>query len=165
MKICTLGFLFKGKKIILAKKKRKIGAGKWNGYGGGVEEEEDKFACLAREIKEECGVIVEKSKCDELGYIDFYFKDNQEWNQRVFIYRIDEFIGEPKETAEMGEPKEFDSDKIPYEEMLIGDEKFIPFVVQGKKFIGEIHFSEKNKELTKCVLVENFKENQEIKIK
>lgn len=166
MKIYTLGFLFRNGKIILAKKKRKIGVGKWNGYGGRVEEEEDKPECLVREITEECKVIVEKEKCKELGYIDFYFKDKDELNQRVYIYRIDEFLGEPKETEEMGRPEEFDTNKIPYSEMMVGDDKFIPFVVEGKKFRGEIYFSENGETLTRCVLVEiaNEKTN-EIKIK
>ena len=43
MILCTLGFLFKNGKIILAKKKRKFGVDKWNGYGGVVEENETKI--------------------------------------------------------------------------------------------------------------------------
>ncbi len=166
MKTYTLGFLFKENKIILAKKKRKFGVGKWNGYGGGIEEGEDKPTCFTREIEEECGLILEKDKCKELGYVDFHFKNKDESNQRVFIFRIDEFSGYPKETAEMGKPEEFDLDKIPFHEMTIGDDKFVPFVVEDKKFGGEIYFSENGDELLKCTVSEIKNENSnELKIK
>lgn len=154
MRTYTLGFLFKNGKIILAEKKRKIGVGKLNGYGGGVEEGEDKLECLAREIREECGVIVEKDKCKELGYVNFRFENKDELNQKVFVYRIDDFLGEPKETEEMGKPVEFNIDQIPYDEMMLGDDRFIPFVVEGKKFNGEVCFSENGEKLLKCVMVE-----------
>jgi 8-oxo-dGTP diphosphatase len=130
-----------------------------------MEEGEDKLECLVREIEEECGVIVEKGKCKELGYIDFYFKDNEKFNQRVFIYRIDEFSGEPEESEEVGKPKEFDVSKIPYAEMIVGDEKFMPFVIGNKKFKGEIHFSEKEGRLFRCVVTEIPDEKEKIKLK
>lgn len=166
MNTYTLGFLFKNKKIILAKKKRKIGVDKWNGYGGRVEENEDKIESLAREIEEECGAIIEKEKCKELGFVDFYFKGKDELNQRVYIYRIDGFSGEPKETEEMGKPEEFDFNKIPYNEMMKGDENFIPFVLANKKFKGEIHFSENGEKLINCIFIEIANEgDREIKLR
>lgn len=154
MTACTLGFLFKNDKIILAKKKRKIGAGKWNGYGGKIEENEDRLGCLMREIKGECGITVEKGQCKELGYVDFSFEENEELNQKVYIYRIDGFSGEPKESEEMGNPKEFNINEIPYDEMMVGDDKFMPFVIKSKKVNGEMLFSKDGKTLIKCILVE-----------
>ena len=151
-KTYTLGFLFRNGKIILAAKKRKIGVGKINGYGGRVEEGEDRVACLVREIVEECGVIVEKENCKELGYIDFHFEDKPDFNQRVYIYRIHEFFGDPKETEEMGPPEEFEVNEIPYDRMMVGDEKFVPLVVQNKKFKGEVHFSAGGEKLVSCVI-------------
>ncbi len=149
MKIYTLGFLFRNGKIILAEKKRKIGVGKLNGYGGRVEEGEDRAECLVREIIEECGVIVEKKNCQELGYIDFYF-DNTEIALKVYMYRIDSFTGEPMETEEMGAPEEFDINKLPYDRMMVGDDKFVPFIVEGKNFKGEVHSSEGGEKLVSC---------------
>ena len=150
-KIYTLGFLFRRGKIILAAKKRKIGIGKLNGYGGRVEEGEDRIQSLIREIFEECSVIAEKENCKELGYIDFYFQ-NAEGFLRVYVYRIDEFFGEPVETEEMGNPEEFDVNKIPYDKMMVGDDKFIPNVVENKKFKGEVHFSANGEKLVSCVI-------------
>lgn len=150
-KTYTLGFLFKNGKIILAAKKRKIGVGKLNGYGGRVEEGEDRIACLMREMHEECGVILERENCDELGYIDFYSQHN-DGPVRVYMYKIDDFLGDPKETEEMGKPEEFDINKIPYERMMPGDNKFVPLVIQGKKFKGEIRFSPDGEKIASFVL-------------
>ncbi len=168
MKTYTLGFLFKDGKIILAKKKRKIGMDKWNGYGGRQEEGEDLLTCLCRETAEECGVTIDKENIKELGLIDFYFDDNTEISQKVYIYRIDEFSGYPKKTDEMGEPEEFDGEKkkIPYEDMMLGDDKFIPFVLASKKFKGEVHYSENGEKMISCVLTEiRGENNNEIKLK
>ncbi len=131
-----------------------------------MEGEENLLECLLRETKVECEVVLQKEKCQELGYIDFYFKDNEGKNQRVYIYRIDEFFGEPKESEEMGEPKEFDITKIPYDEMMVGDDKYIPLVIEGKRFKGEIHLSENEEKLLRCSIseIKNEKSN-EIKLK
>jgi len=62
MKTYTLGFLFRNGKIILAEKKRKIGAGKLNGYGGEIEDGEDRISSLLREVEEECVVDLDKPR-------------------------------------------------------------------------------------------------------
>lgn len=147
MKEYTLAFFFKDGKIILSKKMRKIGAGKWNGYGGRIEEQQDKITNLLDEVKDECGVILDKEKCKELGVAYFYFDDKSFNDLKVYVFRIDEFDGYPKETEEMGEPKEFDLDKIPYEEMMLGDDEFLHFVLENKKFEGEIHFLENGEKM------------------
>ncbi len=149
MKEYTLGFLFKGEKIILAKKKRKFGVGKWNGYGGRIEEGENLEECLIRETEEECKIKLDIENCKKLGLVDFHFENQDQKNQKVYIYRIDKFEGEPKETDEMGKPEEFDVNEIPYHEMIIGDDKFIPFVVENKKFEGKVYFDEKGEKILK----------------
>ena len=154
MKTYTLGFLFRNGKIILAEKKRKIGAGKLNGYGGKIEDGEDKIGSLVREVEEECGVLLQEEKCEELGFVDFSRENKKELDARVYVYRIDDFSGEPKEMpgAGMGAPEEFPLDKIPYERMILGTEQFLNFVLEGKKFKGEIRYSEHGESLVKCVV-------------
>jgi len=141
MKILTLAFLFRGDQILLPMKKVGFGAGKWNGYGGNIEEGEEPIDCIIRETEEESGLVIERNACKELGYMDFYFNDKEEWNQRVFIYRIDEFNGEPVETKEM-RPQWFDIKDIPYHEMWKGDDIWIPNVLSNKNFTGEVYLDE-----------------------
>lgn len=151
MKILTLAVLFRDDKILLAMKKRKFGVGKWNGYGGKLEGDEKPVDGIVREIKEESNLDIPKDACKEMGVIDFYFDDKEEWNQKVFIYRIDDFTGEPEETEEMT-PKWFPADQIPFEEMWKGDDQWMQYLIANKKFKGEIHFTDSGEKLVSCVL-------------
>lgn len=149
MKTLTLAFLFRGEKILLAMKKQGFGIGKWNGYGGKLENGEEPIDGILREIEEESGLKIPKDNCKELGYIDFYFNDKEEWNQKVIIYRVDEFDGEPVETEEM-KPEYFDLDKIPWNQMWAGDDEWIPNVIASKHFTGEIHFIDNGAKVVSC---------------
>ncbi len=151
MKTLTLAILFRGDKILLAMKKRGFGVGKWNGYGGKLEGVEKPIDAIVREIEEESGLVVDRNLLKELGFIDFYFDDKKEWDQRVIIYRLNKFTGEPIETEEMA-PEFFDLDKIPYNDMWPADSKWLPYVISGIKFSGEIHFSGTGERIFSCVI-------------
>ena len=151
MKTLTLALLFRDDKILLAMKKRKFGVGKWNGYGGKLEDGETPIEGVVREVKEESNLDIPKELFKELGYMDFYFDDKAEWNQRVIVYRVDNFVGEPEETEEMM-PKWFPVSEIPWDEMWKGDDQWIPYVVENKHFAGTVHFSESGEKLVSCVI-------------
>jgi len=59
-KILTLCIIHQHPKILLGMKKRGHGEGKWNGFGGKVEEGETIEEATRRETKEESGVEVEE---------------------------------------------------------------------------------------------------------
>ncbi len=80
--------------------------------------------------------------------MDFHFTDKAEWDQRVMVYRIDEFDGEPIETEEM-KPEWFKLDQIPYSQMWAGDDQWIPNVVDNRNFTGEIDFSDNGQKVTR----------------
>ena len=66
----TLLFVRKGEgKVLLGQRKRGHVnmRGKWNGFGGKVEAGESILDAAAREVKEECGLFVEKSKIKPVG--------------------------------------------------------------------------------------------------
>ncbi len=139
MKIVNLIFLIDGEKILLAMKKRGFGIGKWNGYGGKLEEGETVTEAAVREVKEEAGVDITESDLEHSGTIDFYFDDKPEWNQRGEIYTIEKWMGEPQETEEM-KPAWFSFEQIPYSEMWVGDDQWLPYLLRGEHFTGEAHF-------------------------
>ena len=151
MKTLTLALLFRDDKILLAMKKRKFGVGKWNGYGGKLEEGETPIDGIVREVKEESNLDIPQELCKELGHMDFYFDDKAEWDQRVIIYRVDDFVGEPEETEEMM-PKWFQISEIPWDEMWKGDDQWISYVIENKNFSGTVHFSESGEKLVSCVI-------------
>src|ERR1043165_611084 len=52
----NLCFVIRGRKILLIRKKRGLGAGKFNGPGGRIEDGETPLASAIRETEEEIGV-------------------------------------------------------------------------------------------------------------
>lgn len=159
----TLAFLFSKEDINLAMKKRGFGEGKWNGLGGKIEKKEESIDCIAREVKDESTLIIPKHLFKHLGFIDFYFDDKPEFNQRVDIYRVDDFPGEPKETEEMTKLQPFKIEEIPYKEMWVGDDKWLPYVINNKFLLGEMHFINGGKELVSWV--NHYSEIEKIKLK
>ncbi len=146
MRIVTLAMFVKYGKILLGMKKRGFGAGKWNGYGGKLNDGESPEQAVVREIQEESGIIVPEQNLIKLGCINFYFDDKPEFNQRVIIYRVDSFEGEPIETEEM-KPEWFDIEKPPFESMWIDDPLWYPYFLREEKFSGNIHFADEGKSI------------------
>ena len=74
MKKSTLCFCVKDDKVLLAMKKRGFGAGKWNGYGGKVQEGESPAVTAVRELKEESELSVNVEDLKQVALINFYFE-------------------------------------------------------------------------------------------
>lgn len=58
-------------RILLGHKRRGMGAGKWNGFGGKREDGETMRECAARELFEESGLIADPKAFEAAG--DLYF--------------------------------------------------------------------------------------------
>ncbi len=135
----TLVLIHQHPKVLLAMKKRRFGKGRYNGFGGGLKEGEAIIDCAIRETKEESGIIV--SDLIYVGKILFKFLDSDEQDHEVHFYKATNYEGEPVETEEMN-PKWFHHEELPYEEMWPDDKYWMPLFLEGKKFIGEFHFSD-----------------------
>ena len=136
----TLCFLVKEGKVLLAMKKRGFGTGKWNGVGGKVEMGENVRASAAREIGEEVGVTVQENALEYAANLDFSFVEKAEWDQRVSVFLIRRWEGEPQETEEM-RPQWYPNDQLPFEKMWVDDPHWVPLVLAGKKIAGRFVFS------------------------
>jgi 8-oxo-dGTP diphosphatase / 2-hydroxy-dATP diphosphatase len=134
----TVLIIYQPPKVLLGMKKRKIGKGRYNGFGGGLEEI-DKTAMdgAIRETQEEIGVT--PLGVEEVGRIYFRF-DSEEEDHFVHFFRSSSVEGELKETEEMA-PEWFDEDKIPYENMWADDKYWLPLLLTGKKFEGQFWFN------------------------
>ena len=148
MKNTTLCFLVKENKVLLAMKKRGFGAGKWNGVGGKVSDNEDIKDATVREANEEIGVSINKEDLKSHGSIKFSFDGKPDWNQEDHIFVTEKWEGEPVESEEM-KPQWYDNDKLPFESMWLDDPHWMPKVLAGKKVEGEFMFNNNGSEILK----------------
>jgi len=136
----TLCLIHKHPQVLLGMKKRGFGAGKWNGFGGKVQEGESIEEAARRELKEECGL--DAKNMAKAGVISFKWQDKPEILE-VHIFKAADFEGEPAESEEM-RPQWFNANELPFEEMWPDDKHWMPLLLAGKKFQGSFLFDEKN---------------------
>lgn len=130
--------------VLMAKKTRVVGVGKWFGYGGKIEENETATECTARELRDESTLKINEEDLLPVGLIDFYKGDCPfgDPSFRVMFYIAWNFSGTEQESDEMKTPTWFDIDSLPLDEMKAGDEKFIPRILRGEIIKGFSRFSE-----------------------
>ncbi|MBN2197789.1 8-oxo-dGTP diphosphatase [Candidatus Wolfebacteria bacterium] len=137
-KLFTLCIIYQNPMVLLGMKKRGFGLGRWNGFGGKVQNGETIENAANRELKEEAGI--EAKFLEKVGIIDFEFENNPEILQ-VHIFKTEDFFGELKESEEM-KPQWWHIDKIPFKEMWPDDIYWMPLFLNGKKFKGRFFFGE-----------------------
>ena len=140
-KIQTLCLIYQHPKLLLGMKKRGFGAGRWNGFGGKLHENESIEEATKRELFEEAGLRV--AKIEKFGIVDFEFQGNPEIVE-VHMFKAKEFIGEPKESEEM-KPAWFDLKELPFSHMWPDDKHWMPLFIEGKKFRGKFLFGKQDK--------------------
>lgn len=142
--IDTLLFLEQGSKVLLARKGRKVGAGKLNGYGGKPDPGESLPEAACRETKQETGngIICKPEDLELRACIDFYYAENDTDipDHRVYMYVTSVFTGTAHETEEMKDPQWYERDSIPYSDMLPADRLFVPKILAGETFTGTVSF-------------------------
>lgn len=129
-----------GSKILLAMKKVRFGAGKYNGMGGGVDEGETPRQGAVRELFEEVGVTVQEKDAEPAGTIKFSFEGKPDWDRLVDLFIAEKWSGEPQESEEMA-PEWFALEEVPYEKMWIDDKFWLPLILEGKSIDAEFHFA------------------------
>lgn len=140
-KILTLALLVKEGKILLGMKKRGFGAGRYNGFGGKVQEGESIEAAAKREMFEECGLSI--TAMEEVGIHEFRFVANPDEVLEVHVFRVNAFEGVLIETEEM-KPDWFDIEQIPYGSMWPDDRLWLPTFLAGKKFQASFLFGKED---------------------
>lgn len=135
-KILTLCMVLGENKILLGMKKRGFGEGRWNGFGGKVEEGETIESSAIRELEEEASI--KAKEISKIGILEFSF-ENDPQKLEAHVYKITKFTGEPIESEEM-KPQWFNFDKIPFSQMWSDDEQWFPYLLNGKFFKGNFLF-------------------------
>ncbi|HWC57910.1 MAG TPA: NUDIX domain-containing protein [Candidatus Paceibacterota bacterium] len=137
-------------RVLLAKKRRKIGVGKWFGYGGKLEPQDngDLDACIYRETlcETEGVIILDREKLERVALIHFYNGEEKIPGKdepiTVLCYRYFIPIREiPPTTDEMETPTLFPLNELPEQEMKMGDMLIVPNILAGIPRTGYIHFT------------------------
>jgi len=146
----TLLLLMDNNKILLAKKKRGFGEGKYNGVGGKLEKDETPEQAMIRECNEEIKVI--PTEYEKVGEIEFLEYINSEKVNLVFhLFLATKWIGVPIESDEMI-PYWFNKESIPYDEMFSDDKYWLPLILEGKKIKGYFEFNENWELISKNII-------------
>ncbi len=116
--------------------------GKFNGFGGKVDEGETIEDATKRELFEEVGITA--LDLSKLGVLDFSWDGKPDVVLEVNIFKCIHFEGQPIEGEEM-KPQWFSVSEIPFEKMWSGDKYWMPLFLENKKFSGNFVFDEDNK--------------------
>ena len=154
MRDVTLVLPIRDGKILLGMKKRGFGAGKINGFGGKLNEGESIEVAAVRELEEEIGISAEIWNLEKVGELDFYFPHHEDdsWNQRVHLFLVKEWEGEPVESEEMS-CEWYNFKDVPFEKMWDDDKYWLPRVLDGKKIKGVFHFGGDNNALDNHAII------------
>ncbi|MCX6755437.1 MAG: 8-oxo-dGTP diphosphatase [Candidatus Nomurabacteria bacterium] len=135
-KVLTLCMVLKDNQILLGMKKRGFGAGRWNGFGGKLEESEIVEDGALRELEEEVGIKASAMK--KVGILDFSFENDPKILE-VHIFKVLDYTGEPTESEEM-RPQWFSFENIPFDQMWSDDIFWLPLLLKNKLFKGNFLF-------------------------
>lgn len=127
--------------ILLGRKRRGMGYGKWNGFGGKIEAGETMRQCACRELLEECGLVMEPEELVMVGDLYFHQPSDPQWSHAGIVYFARGCKGSPYLSDEM-EPRWFRVEDFPYDDMWMADRVWLPMILAGKKIRGTIYFAE-----------------------
>lgn len=140
-------------RVLLGRKKRGIGQGNFNGFGGKIEKDRDAdvISSALRELREEAGVAPDARGLSRRGVLSFHFLDTPSEVWETHLFTGEGLQGEPRETDEM-EPRWFRvvPDEVPYDQMWQDDKYWLPSVLgcggegeeqKRKNVIGEFWVS------------------------
>ena len=125
----VLCFVRREGRLLLIRKKRGLGAGKFNGPGGRIEPGETPEAAAVRETQEELRVTPTGLRA--AGRLRFSFVDGYCIDCHVFAAGGAE--GTPVETDE-AVPHWVAEDAIPYGRMWADDRVWMPLLLEGRRF-------------------------------
>ncbi len=139
--------------ILLGMKKRGFGAGRWNGIGGKPEKGESIEIAAVRELEEEIGLRVAPGDLKKCAVLDFFFENNPDWDNRMYVFFAEHWVGEPIESEEM-RPQWFKFNEIPFDLMWPDDRLWLPEVLRGKLITGRFYFDSEGNAITKYEITE-----------
>jgi len=128
--------------MLLLRKTRGHGEGRVVGPGGKVESGETPREAALRETREEVGV--QASDLEQLGQLEFIFGDEPFMDTHVFRAHA---VDGTATASDEGVPEWHPVEDPPYEAMWDGDDQWLPYLLEGRRFEGELRFDGDGDEL------------------
>jgi len=140
--LATVGYIVRAKELLLGVRKRVssgLGESLIAGIGGKLEAGETDEQALKREFLEEVAATVTSYRL--MGRATYLFPHKPKWNQKVSIYVIDGWEGEPQETDDV-RPVWVQRATLPKDNMWPDNLYTIPLVLAGKTIEGVFLYNE-----------------------
>lgn len=140
-------------RVILGKKLRGFGVGKWNGAGGKANQGEEITVAMIRETEEEFGLT--PLVFMQVAALNFYFPlvpPEKNYDQQVIVYKSTRWRGKIRKTEEML-PRWFKINRMPYNKMWPDDKLWMPRVFAGALITASFMFGD-NEEIIEHYLKE-----------
>ncbi len=149
LKDAVLVFPVEADYVLLGRKLQKIGKGKYNGWGGGIEPGEMPIDAAIREPKEETetptnpGVRIHRAHLEKVAEMSFYntTEEGITFVCKVHVYLAHKYDGHFAATKEMGEGERFVKGNLPLDELMPADRYWLPRVLAGEKIIGRAWYT------------------------
>ncbi|KAJ2079567.1 Nudix (Nucleoside diphosphate linked moiety X)-type motif 1 [Coemansia sp. RSA 988] len=125
-----------GQRVLLGLKKRGMGKGLWNGFGGKLEPDETLDDCAHRELREECGLETKSLRFIGVLYMICSHHDDL----TIFVYTARDLVGSVIESDEMA-PQWFNTDQLPYDGCHPEARLWWPTMLRGSLFVARFAFS------------------------
>jgi 8-oxo-dGTP pyrophosphatase MutT (NUDIX family) len=142
----TLVLLIKGQppaELLLGYKKTGFGRGKYAGFGGKVKACETIPQAAVRELGEEAGIFLSAEVLTAVAVLAFHFPHKPSWEQKVHVFKVDQWDGSPIESQEM-RPQWFRIEDIPYDRMWDDGRYWLPKILAGERFRANFIFQADN---------------------
>lgn len=155
--LATLCFPIMEDEVLLSRKivekMHKPGAGKLNGYGGGPWSGESLEEAASRELFEESRLKANLKDLEKVAIVYFHNtkSDGEIFVCKCVVYLLKKWHGEPRDGDKMKNPRWYLKLQMPWTDMIVGDEYWLPSVFSGKKIIAEVHYGPFQKELLRPV--------------
>lgn len=149
----TLCLLVRGdpvREVCLGHKKSGFGAGKCTGFGGKVEAGESPARAAVRELAEEIGVSVRERDLRKVGDLTFLFPFRTAWSQRVQVYLVASWQGEPRESVEM-RPEWYTVDGLPFDRTWQDGRHWLPPILAGHRVQATYTFAADNETIEQII--------------
>ncbi len=139
------------REVCLGHKKAGFGSGKCTGFGGKVESGETPAGAAARELAEETGILVRESDLEKVAELTFLFPARIAWSQRVHVYQVGSWRGEPQESQEM-RPRWYAVDSLPLDDMWQDGRYWLPAVLSGQRIRATFVFGADNETIREMAI-------------